>query len=279
MGAREPPYPIPQIYSPRQAVGRKPVPPEPSNQRRPPADASGQEPPPHPADRQSGVGTPGTPAQNTPPTSLAPPFRGLTILPQKDRQGGRGWGVEGNQYASARVWTPGRDPARAAHPAPLEINRLHVSAPTRATTARVDRVASPEPGSAPLLEGGGDPSPIPPDSVGGGGNVQAGASVMGFLPFPPTPPLVPQLLQPVRNRTLRMPRRLPTANGSDATRLAYSAAFLRLSARAATNQKGRGRGSGRSAASRCSESGGIYSGTLTNPGSQEPRCVYYRPNP
>ena len=179
---------------------------------------------------------------------LAWPLRseGLTILPQKDRQGGRGWGVEGNQHASARVWTPGRDPARAAHPAALQINRLHVSAPTRATTARADRVASPEPGSAPLLGGGGgDPSPIPPDSVGGGGNVQAGASVMGFLPFPPTPPLAPQLLQPFRHRTLRTPRRLPTANGSDATRLACSAAFLLLSARAATNQKGGGRGSGR----------------------------------
>lgn len=66
------------------------------------------------------------------------------------------------------------------------------------------KIHDPEPGSAPLLEGGGgDPSPIPPDSVGGGGNVQAGGSVMGFLPFPPTPPLVPQLLQPVRHRTLR----------------------------------------------------------------------------
>ena len=123
--------------------------------------------------------------------------------------------MEGNQYASARVWTPGLDPARAAHPAPLELNRLHVSAPARATIARVDRVASPEPGSAPLFEGRG--------------NVQAGASVMGFLPFPPTPPLVPQLLQPVRHRTLRIPRRLPTANGSDATRLTYSTAFLLLS--------------------------------------------------
>lgn len=164
------------------------------------------------------------------PLASHPPFRGLTILPQKDRQGRRGWGVEGNQYASARVWTPGLDPARAAHPAPLELNRLHVSAPARATIARVDRVASPEPGSAPLFEGGGgDPSPIPPDSVGGRGNVQAGASVMGFLPFPPTPPLVPQLLQPVRHRTLRIPRRLPTANGSDATRLTYSTAFLLLS--------------------------------------------------
>lgn len=139
-------------------------------------------------------------------------------------------GCGGKPVRVCAVWTPGQDPARTAHPAPLELNRLHVSAPARATRARVDRVASPEPGSAPLLEGGGgDPSPIPPDSVGGGGNVQAGGSVMGFLPFPPTPPLVPQLLQPVRHRTLRIPRRLPTANGSDATRLTYSAAFLLLS--------------------------------------------------
>lgn len=150
MGAREPPDPIPQIFYSPQAVGRKAVP---TSSPCPPTSPAGRskwaEPRPTLRTDSLASGHGGTPAQNTPPTSLAPPFRGLTILPQKDRQGRRGWGVEGKPVRVCAVWTPGQDPARTAHPAPLELNRLHVSAPARATRARVDRVASPEPGSAP----------------------------------------------------------------------------------------------------------------------------------
>lgn len=98
--------------------------------------------------------------------------------------------------------------ARRRLGAALELNGLHVRARALAITVLVDRVASPGPGSAPLLlaRGGGDPSRIGLDCVAGGGNVQTGVSVMG-LPPPSarprhTPLHVPQLLRPVRRRTL-----------------------------------------------------------------------------
>lgn len=136
----------------------------------------------------------GTPAQNPPPILPTPPLGRVTIPPQKDTQGRRGAPGRVCALPTRLVATQLRPPAQRPWGSTVSSGARPRAEPP---TTRTDRVSSPEPGSAPLLAGeSNDPSPTRLDSVGGGGNVQAGVSVMGFPTPSAHPPRPPRLSFP-----------------------------------------------------------------------------------